>query len=66
MFSATVRDENSAPSWNSMPKRRRSAFISSGLERQTSAPRSRIDPAAGRSRPITSFSSTDFPCRSRR
>ena len=60
-FSATVSDEKSAPSWNSTPKRRRTAFSSCGLQFQTSVPSSSMLPAVGRMRPMISRSSTDLP-----
>ena len=60
-FSATVSDENNAPSWNIMPKRRRVSFISSSLEFQTSVPSRRMRPPVGRCRPMISRNRTDLP-----
>lgn len=60
-FSATVRDEKSAPSWKSTPKRRRRAFSSCGSACQTSTSSNWMLPAVGRTKPIISRISTDLP-----
>ena len=60
-FCATLSEENSAPSWNSMPKRRRTASIASGWACHMSVPSRRTRPVVGRCRPMISRSSTDLP-----
>ncbi len=60
-FCPTVNDENSAPSWNIMPKRCRTASSSCGAALHMSVPSRRTRPALGRCRPIISRSSTDLP-----
>src|SRR5690348_9308427 len=61
MFSATVSELNSAPSWNStphrLPKRRRSPRPA----RPSSSPKTAIVPAAGGVRPTIVRSRTDLP-----
>ena len=57
-FSQTRSESNSAPPWNSIPKRARKASRSPFV---TSCPSSVIVPASGRTSPRMPFKSTDFP-----
>src|SRR5487761_212338 len=61
MFSATVSELNSAPSWNSTPHRipRRRRSVCPG--RPISSPKTSIVPAAGGTSPTIVRSSTDLP-----
>jgi hypothetical protein len=61
MFSATVIELNRAPSWNMTPQRRCTALRSASFAWSISTPSTSSDPAAGRIRPMISFSSTDLP-----
>jgi hypothetical protein len=60
-FSATVSDENSAPCWNSTPKRRSMRLRCSLVSVVRSAPSTWMRPAAGRLSPAMVRSSTDLP-----
>ena len=61
MFSPTVIESNSAPSWNNMPKRRRTRYSSRSLARAMSTPKQLTEPLSGVSRPTMSFRVTLLP-----
>ena len=50
-LSNTVRSVNSAPNWNSMPRRRRSAYMRSLSEASTRCPSKRTSPTSGEALP---------------
>ncbi len=61
IFSATVWEENSAPSWNRMPQRISSAFISSPSTAPVCWPNTSMLPSSGSLSPMMERSSTDLP-----
>lgn len=60
-FSTTVSEENSAPCWNSTPKRRSTRERRSSGSCSRSSPNTRTLPEVGRRRPTILRSSTDLP-----
>ncbi|MNP40684.1 hypothetical protein D3C76_1343380 [compost metagenome] len=60
-FSVTVSEENSAPFWNSTPKRRSTSERCSSRRPVRSWPSTLICPSLGRRRPMMLRRSTDLP-----